>query len=1185
MSSAFNFQSDLPHQVAAIENVAELFDGLDKRATAKFSLNEDIIGNADEWDDLADDLIEENLYRVRDAHNRQHPEAALSFTRLERLDGEMLDGVSVDSHSCPDFSIEMETGTGKTYVYLRTMLELHRRFGCTKFVVVVPSVAILEGVKKSFDDLRDHFNGLFGVTNFSRKIYDGSKPGIVPAFARDTFPTVLVMTLQSFTRASNNIYKANDAVISELRPYQWLQLTRPVVILDEPQNMRSDKAKQAIRTLRPLFVLRYSATHRKDDMPTPVYRLTPVQAFRLGLVKQVEVTGIAELGLASRASIELVEVTRDPIRAKVRALCMERDGTTTRKLLILKQKDDVFKQTGIPEHEGLRVGNIRVAGHNLPAEVEFEGGDDGGRILSAGDDLQTSSEEAWAAQIEETIRRHFERQRVLRVHGVKVLSLFFVDRVANYQGAAPRIRNLFDKIFDRLKVEEADFRDFAASDVREAYFATARQKKKGGGEEEVALDDVKADSEEARRAFELIMRRKETLLSFPDERDPGTKVAFIFAHSALKEGWDNPNVFQICTLNQTVSVMKKRQEIGRGLRLCVSVKNGRFERLVDPELNVLTVVANESYETYVRSLQTEYREDGGDAPPKPSRARQALAKRRDTLLKKELFQRFWDKLCQRMEYTIDLDTDALVTECVERLNDREKTRFPKPKLAVTRGRFIVVEYTVEFVKALSADRAQLRIREISTQADAQQNQGLVLPSEALFNVQKEADLAKMTRNPHLRGFKVLEVGRSLGEMRVRFANEVEIGESAIHHFSTNRIDKNPSEEVDVAEVEHAVPDFIGRAADETHLTRATLWRVFSQVSAEQKATLRAHPEGWANTFVRVVGDRMKDHIADRLRFRNTGVRDEDLGDPEVAFPPEVHPVQRELIDGGPKSLYDKVQVDSDVERAFVNDHLRPDEENLVVYFKFPPRFKIGLPKVIGNYNPDWGILRQGADDHMTLELVRETKGSDDLERLRFLNEGRKLILAERYFGALGINYRFVSPDVEVYWESRGQAAARRRSRLGRTGPGEGVPVVVYDLKAAATAFSEGQAPEEIGTVLLPARRPGLFVAQIVGESMNRVAPDGAWCLWQHFGASGAPAEAPGELVIVRKQDPADPALGGFTFKRWVKRDAAQSLEPMSTHPKFQPIMLNAGDEHEMKFIARFIEVLHIDSGDILDVDG
>lgn len=1179
--SFFTFQSDLLHQLAAVNNVAELFDGFGERI-ASFSLSEDILGNAEEWDDLADDLVEENLRRIQNDHNAEQPEASLVGGRLTRDDGVMLDGVSVDAHSCPHFTIEMETGTGKTYVYLRTMLELHRRYGFTKFIVVVPSVAILEGVKKAFDDMRDHFKTLFGTTNFSRRVYDGSKPGIVPAFARDVFPSLIIMTLQSFSRATNNLYKANDSVISELKPYQWIQRTRPIVILDEPQNMGSEKSKEAIRTLRPLFVLRYSATHKADDQPNPVYRLTPVQAFRLGLVKHVQVTGIAELGITGKSTLRLLDVTRSGAKpvAKMRALCLETNNETRANELTFKQGESIFKQTKLPEHEGLKVANIRAAGEGLPAAVELDGGVDGGRMLTTEDDLQGSSEQAWRLQIEETIRSHFARQRELKNHGVKVLSLFFIDRVANYAGDTPRIKNLFDECFNALKKREPDFRHFDAEEVREAYFAKATKKKKGGGEEEVYLTEDELNRQEAqdafKAAFELIMRKKEILLSFPNEKDQGSKVAFIFAHSALREGWDNPNVFQICTLNQTVSVMKKRQEIGRGLRLCVN-QNG--ERLTDPALNVLTVIANESYENYVRTLQTEYREAGDQAPPVPTRPGKAIAKRCDALAQSAALEQFWDKLCQRLDYTIDVDTEALVKEATDRLNDPAATPFPKPMLAVTRGRFVVVEYTLEFVKALGPERAQLRIRELSSEAE-ELHLGLVPTEERLVNVEVDTDLAQVMHNQHLRGFKVMEIGRHLGELRVRFTNEVQISENEVHHFSGTRLDNNPTREVAAARVDQPIPDFFGRAAEETFLTRATLWKIFQNVSKAQKDTLHAHPEGWANTFVRVVGDTVKDHIVDRLRFRDTGIRDTEIGTIDEAFEVAPERVQRELIDGGPTSLYDKVQVDSDVERTFINEHLRPDEENLIVYFKFPPRFRIGLPRIIGNYNPDWGVVRHEKGAPVTLELVRETKGGDDLNKLRFLNEGRKLVLAERYFATLGIDYRFVSPQVDKYWLPRGAAPTQKRMAVAES---TGVAVRVYDLKAAATAFSEAQNPATLGLVYLElrkARRPGLFVAKVVGNSMNRVAPDGSWCLWQHIGAAGVPTPAPGEYLLVRRESPDDPHLGGFTFKRWELGTEGARLAPVSRDPGFKPILLSPEENSTTTHIARFIEVLHLDDANV-----
>lgn len=600
------YNADLPHQSAAVRSVSDLFEGL-SRVQGAFALGEDIVPNAAEWDDLADEWLEENLRRVQSAHNQLHPEAPVPLHRLQRDDGAMLEGVSIDAHSTPHFTVEMETGTGKTYVYLRTMLELHRRFGLTKFIIVVPSVAILEGVKKTFDDTHAHFSDerLFGVTNFSLVIYDGAQLSRIRTFCQSRFPALMVMTQQSFNRSSNNLYKATEKLAGERRPFEWVQLTRPVVVLDEPQNMGSDRSKEAIRTLKPLFVLRYSATHRDEDRPNPVYRLTPVQAFRLGLVKQVQVVGITDLGFPATTGLQLLEVSRDPIRAKVKALCLPRGGQTEVRILSLKQGDELIKLTNLPEHGGIRVENIVVGSGGAPGQVVLIGGQEGGRTLSTGDELPTAREETWEAQIEETIRTHFARQRELRPQGIKVLSLFFLDRVANYMGEAPKVRALFETAFNRLKRSEPHFRELEAREVHQGYFAKAKKKGRGATQtEEEYLDEVKAESEEARLAYEAIMRAKDRLLTFPDGADPIKRVAFIFAHSALKEGWDNPNVFQICTLNQTASLMKKRQEIGRGLRLCVDQQGRRPD---DPSINVLTVIANESYESYVKTLQTEYR--------------------------------------------------------------------------------------------------------------------------------------------------------------------------------------------------------------------------------------------------------------------------------------------------------------------------------------------------------------------------------------------------------------------------------------------------------------------------------------------------------------------------------------------------------------------------------------------------
>jgi len=334
----FQFDPNQPHQREAIDAVVDVFRGLPgAEHTGAFLAREDeIVPNAPDADELSRDFLEANLRVVRERHNLKHPDAPIDDVKVEYDDGPMLDGVSADSHRCPHFTVEMETGTGKTYVYFRTILELFSRFGLRKFIIVVPSVAILEGVKKAFEVTQSHFRGLYGATGLGLREYDGQQLGFVRSFATSQNPVVMVTTLQSIASVKNLFFQESEKLPGDRRAFQWVQATRPVVILDEPQNMGSVRSQQAIRTLRPIFVLRYSATHRAGETPNLVHRLTPVQAFRHGLVKQIEVVGVQELGFGANLAIRLIEVTRNPIAARVRVPVREK-GRTTEEEVVLRQ--------------------------------------------------------------------------------------------------------------------------------------------------------------------------------------------------------------------------------------------------------------------------------------------------------------------------------------------------------------------------------------------------------------------------------------------------------------------------------------------------------------------------------------------------------------------------------------------------------------------------------------------------------------------------------------------------------------------------------------------------------------------------------------------------------------------------------------------------------------------------------
>lgn len=1001
MAFEFKFSADQPHQKAALDGILELFEGFSGTHIEGNLFSDEIFPNLPESEMLDEEWLSENLQYVQQQHNENFKDAPVAIRGLEmgsEADGLMLSGVSNDSHRAPHFTIEMETGTGKTYVYFRTMHELYRRHGFRKYIVVVPSVAILEGVKKTFEITKKHFEELCGVTNFRLLEYDGARLGQLRNFAQSQTPVVMVMTLQSFNSQARNFYKPTEKLAGEKLPYQWVQETRPIVILDEPQNMGSDAAKEAIRTLKPLFVLRYSATHKPGETPNSVYRLTPLEAFRQGLVKQIEVIGISELSGLNVPQFRIEDITRNPITAKVRTVFVQ-DGVTSEQSLSLKTGDDLFKKTKNPAHEGFIVEDIGVAKDDLPGYIRFTNGEEFG----TGDEVIGSRTEIWRAQIHETIKTHFDRQRRLKEKGVKVLSLFFIDRVANYQGQPGTIRTLFEQEYVKLQKQYPEWTAEAA-DVHRGYFASKKVKDK-----DVVSDDLqKAESNEAKETFKLIMQEKERLLSFEEP------VSFIFAHSALKEGWDNPNVFQICTLNQTVSSTKKRQEIGRGLRLCVDQQGNRPEGF---NLNILTVIANESYESYVANLQQNYKEDGEGAPPPPKKPSQAVAKRREDLFKGEAFQDFWKKLSKRLSYRIEIDTEALIQEAVTAL---EAAKFPQPVMTISRGQFVVRRYEVQLEKVIG-EAAVLQVITRDSRAESQVSLGITdkPTSQRLVVVHLGKDLSMefpkgSSERQHFRKWKLQRIWEQYGEPRIKFDNEVEVSPSEPKLFEVQVTTEKPVETRQIEAESQPIPDFIGRAASETDLTRATLIRIFENLSDEVKQKLLVNPEGWTNTFVATLSDVLADHVADRITYFG---EKSDIGPAEDFFSAEVKQPQRELLDDQTgRSLYDRVQIDSDVEKMFVEHSLREDGENIAVYFKFPPKFKLGLPRVIGNYNPDWAIVRL-SPEQSRIELVRETKGSENEATLRFESEKRKIRAARRYFEALGIDYRVVTGETAKYWES------------------------------------------------------------------------------------------------------------------------------------------------------------------------
>lgn len=980
---SLRFDPNQDYQRDAVSSVVDLFDGLPS-VKADFSLGGDIVPNLPPFQALSEAWLLDNLRVVQERNSID--EAIV----LDCDDGLVMEGAGDESWRYPNFTIEMETGTGKTYVYLRTIYELRQRYGFSKFIIVVPSIAIYEGVIKNFAITRDHFRALYGNEPVGFTRYDGSQLSRLRAFATSTFAEVMVMTLDAFNKISNNLYKASEKLPGERKPFQFIQETRPILILDEPQNMESPRAREALRTLHPLFALRYSATHRTS--PNLVYRLTPFEAYRRDLVKKIQVLGITERDNANTNQLALLNVTRQPITAKVRTFVYER-GRTRESDLTLKQGDNLYKKTLRDEHVGYVVANIDARSQ----VVEFENGE----RLALNEAGGAGRAEIFRVQIERTIEQHFEMQERLAAQGIKVLSLFFIDRVASYTGEDGIVRRIFDEAFERLKHRSERLRGRRPEEVREAYFAKAKAKTG----EEVAIDTEGKNAREReaeKAAFELIMRDKERLLSFDEP------VCFIFAHSALKEGWDNPNVFQICTLRQTTSEIRRRQEIGRGMRLCVDQTGARVP---GDETNLLTVIANESYSAFARGLQEEYEEDGDAPPPPPSDATKKWAKRNDAILERQEFRDFWTRLQRHVDYRISVDTPALIDRCVERLNN---ATFPAPLLVVEKGRFVVVSYRLRLEDA-QPDRARVSV--VISDTDNQE-------TTTTRWLRVGDNLGKQLNDERLRRFTVMEIVVAGDHSRVIFSDCVLEKVAALEFQS--ELGQRPQERVtQTPDTTYPVFNLLDRVAKETGLTRPTVNAIFKRMRADKKRMLLRNPEGFAAVFLTEVSGALADHIVERIAFSVNGPSDEYVI--EALFPPRKRFPQKEIIAGSSASLYDQVQKDSKVEEDFVAQ-LNADPQ-VIFYFKFPPAFKLHFPKVIGNYNPDWGIARRSDSGNLVLHLVRETKGSADLSRLQFPHERRKIECAQKIFHELGVSYRHVTGTTAEWWKDDDAAGTQTNLSL------------------------------------------------------------------------------------------------------------------------------------------------------------
>jgi type III restriction enzyme len=557
-----------------------------------------------------------------------------------------------------NFSVEMETGTGKTYVYLRTLFELNARYGWKKFIIVVPSVAIREGVLNAIELTKEHFQSLYGNAPLDYWVYDSAQLSKLRQFSASNQMQLMVMNIQAFDKSSTIMQSKRDQMNSR-KPIEFIQHARPVVVLDEPQNLATELRTKAIESLNPLCTLRYSATHK--DYFNLVYRLDPVKAYDLRLVKRIEVDSVVDGGDFNRPyiAVKSITATKTRIAAKL-GIDIEGADECKRKVVTVTQESNLFELSGQREnYRGYEVDLID-AGNQY---IQFKNG----VSLAAGVTHGGRNDEVLKIQMRETIREHFEKElRISQLpesERMKVLSLFFVDRVAHYAEPDGKFRKWFVELYAEISKlpRYAALNSLAVEKVHNSYFAEDKGKVKDSSEGR----STKADDE----AYNLIMRDKERLLSM------GEPLRFIFSHSALREGWDNPNVFQICTLREISTERERRQTIGRGMRLPVR-ENG--ERCFDPLINRLTVVASESFKEFAKKLQDEmHKECGvnfeGRILNKRERRKGILNKQR--LLDPD-FQILWDKIKHKTRYAVKYSTADLVSRSAGELCGMPEIKAP-----------------------------------------------------------------------------------------------------------------------------------------------------------------------------------------------------------------------------------------------------------------------------------------------------------------------------------------------------------------------------------------------------------------------------------------------------------------------------------------------------------------------------
>lgn len=877
---------------------------------------------------------------------------------------------SIESISTKDknFTVEMETGTGKTYVYLRTIFELNRKYGFKKFIIVVPSIAIREGVLKSIEMTLDHFRDLYNNVPFTYFVYDSKRVSQLRSYAAGNDMQMMIINIDAFNKKENNIIHDIRDQMGGRKPIEFIQTTNPVVILDEPQNMESEKAKDAIASLNPLCTLRYSATHR--DLYNPVYNLGPVRAFQMNLVKKISVASVVAENDPTQSYLKVEEIRRDNSTFKVKIAFFKMSAAGPKpSSAILKKDDDLYRKSGNnPIYEnGFTIVEIDVRpGREF---VKFANG----IRMRPGQEQGGARQDIIRKQIQETIHAHFEKELQLKGKGIKVLSLFFIDRVENYRKYTETgtlkgtYAEWFEEAYRELATEykKSGLDILPAEDVHNGYFS---KDNKGH------FRDTEGRSKMDEGTYNLIMKDKEKLL------DPQNPLKFIFSHSALREGWDNPNVFQICTLNETVSSLKKRQEIGRGLRLPVN-KDG--DRVFNNDINNLVVIANDSYIDFVAALQSEFEEEGivfGRLPVEAFQDLRIGKPGEERPLTPEETDGLWNHLHKNGWIESDGRINKSFTEAVE----SHMFDVPEPARQVTRqiidiiDRHKIENHITKYQPRKSKVREEVlkdpefekfwnAISQKTIYSVSYTTEELIQDAAAAIKKMEKIEPLKITTRIADLSFEA----SGIKSTEVMIAND---------EFSTKRTH---------------VPDILSYIQSRVELTRHTIFQILKR--SGRLDDFVKNPQAFMDASVKCIQDELHRIIIEGIQYERLN----EIAYEMSRFRTQDH--EKEFINDRivptKKSLYDYITYDSITEKKFAEglENLR----NIKYFIKLPPWFRVPTP--VGNYNPDWAILKQNGE---IVYMIKETKGTKDKLGLRGL-ENEKIACGEKHFEAIGIDYQLV----------------------------------------------------------------------------------------------------------------------------------------------------------------------------------